>query len=83
MKLLGNSIPLRFCVLDLRKIYLESLEFSGGPTYALDSEGRALAAGITKGDHQTGLGGPVSHYWCYVTITDALGVANYTLPTGK
>lgn len=56
---------------------------SGGPTYALDSEGRALAAGITKGDHHTSFLGVTSHYWCYVTIDGALSIAGYTLPTGK
>jgi len=56
---------------------------SGGPTYALDSQSRALAAGITKGDHWTSFLGVKSHYWCYVTIDDALGIAGYTLPTGK
>jgi len=56
---------------------------SGGPTYALDSQGRALAAGITKGDHSSLIWGFRHHYWCYVTIGNALGIGGYTLPTGK
>jgi len=56
---------------------------SGGPTYALDSQSRALAAGITKGWHRTSFLGFESYYWCYVTIDSALGIGGYTLPTGK
>jgi len=56
---------------------------SGGPTYALDSQSRALAAGITKGWHRTHFLWFESYYWCYVTIDSALGIGGYTLPTGK
>ncbi|MCB9389448.1 MAG: hypothetical protein H6512_07695 [Acidimicrobiia bacterium] len=57
---------------------------SGGPTYALDSQGQALAAGITVASWKTSFYGiGTSWYWCYVTIDDALGVGGFQLPTGK
>ena len=56
---------------------------SGGPTYALESQSLALAAGIKKGSIKMNFLGYDSYYWCYVTIDDALGVGSYTLATGK
>lgn len=56
---------------------------SGGPTYALRSEGRALAAAITEGSIKMSFLGFGAYYRCYVTIDDALGVGSYTLATGK
>lgn len=56
---------------------------SGGPTYALDAQSRALATGITKGSHRTWFLWWSSYYWCYVTIDDALAVGSYTLPVGS
>ena len=56
---------------------------SGGPTYALESESRALVAGITEGSIKMNFLRFESYYWCYVTIDDALGVGSYTLATGK
>ena len=56
---------------------------SGGPTYGLNASSQALATGVTFGEHETWIGPFHSYYWCYTTITDALALGNYTLPTGK
>ena len=56
---------------------------SGGPTYALESQSRALAAGITEGSIKMSFLGFDFYYWFYMTIDDALGVGSYTLATGK